>query len=385
MYDLFKFKGDIKMEPFEKGIQLVGDVEYVLCPYCDKYNGQNKQILSPKHLFGHKKKISDVRNEFPDHITITINSINKQREIGIEKSKETKTVMCYYHRDEDCPGGFYEVSKNAPNYIICGHCKNSGKANPDGRTKPEAYERRGDTLENKHGKGIRNPRDIPGVDEKIKITSGERHGGRGFDSEILADKAKNTMKVRYDGINIMQTEYGKKQFVLSLQKKYGKHITNPLHILEVAKRVSETLLGIESPLKGRTYEDIHGSEKAQQLIEDKRVSGVLGYLTNPTPSQLQIDLFELVKDVFPLSELEYCEIGKTDDYGKFGYALDIAIPEHFICIEFDGYFHTNVNQIEHDRIRDEVLKDVGWKTIRFNKIPSKDELIKIIKDTIKNN
>jgi len=372
------------MNTFIKGIQLVGDVEFVLCPYCETYNGKNKQLLSPKHLTKHKKTLADVREEFPDHITITLNSINKQREIGKIKAQEIKIVKCYYHEDEDCPGETYEVLKTEPTYVVCNHCKNAGKENPDGRTKSEAYEKRAKTLEENWGEGIRNPRDIPGVDAKIKKAYADRGDKIGFagSSGVLS---RNTIEKRYGRRNIMETDYGKKQYILSLQKKYGKHITNPLHILEIAKRVSESKLGVESKLKGRSYEEIHGSEKAQELIEDKRVSGVLGYLTNPTTPQLQKDLFELVKDVFPLSELEYCEIGKTDDYGKFGYALDIAIPEHFICIEFDGYFHTNADQIEHDRIRDEVLKDVGWKTIRFNKLPTKDELIKTIKDTIKNN
>ena len=32
------------MNTFTKGIQLIGDIGFVLCPYCSDYNGKNKQL-----------------------------------------------------------------------------------------------------------------------------------------------------------------------------------------------------------------------------------------------------------------------------------------------------------------------------------------------------
>lgn len=47
------------------------------------------------------------------------------------------------------------------------------------------------------------------------------------------------------------------------------------------------------------------------------------------------------------------------------YKIDFANLEHKIAIEIDGEQHyTEKKQIEHDKIRDLKLKELGWKTIR---------------------
>ena len=45
------------MITFVKGNQLVGDVEFVLCPYCDDYIDANMQILFSEHLIKHSETL----------------------------------------------------------------------------------------------------------------------------------------------------------------------------------------------------------------------------------------------------------------------------------------------------------------------------------------
>jgi hypothetical protein len=368
------------MENFSKGKQLIGEVEFVICPYCEELNGKKKQILDGKHLKKHGKKLDDVRLEFSNHVTMTFDQYNKRVERGLSQKNSKKIVKCFYVEDEDCPGDSYEVIGTAPNYILCEHCKNIGKKNPDGRTKKEAYEKRKKVLKKKYG--VSNPRLIEGVTEKISKTCKLKYGGVGFASTELAEKTREKIRSKYGDNNIMKTDIGKKVYKENFSKKYGTHITNPLHILEIAKRVSESLIGKTSNLKGKTYEEIHGPEKAKELIEDKRVSGVKSYMKKPMTTDDQKKLFDIIKQIFPFSEIEFCIIGEIEDYGKFGYALDIAIVEKKLCIEYDGWRHDLIDQKNHDNTRDKVLKDFGWNTLRLREIPTKEKLIELIKNII---
>ncbi len=69
---------------------------------------------------------------------------------------------------------------------------------------------------------------------------------------------------------------------------------------------------------------------------------------------------------------------------KYGYILDICIPELKIDIECDGSFWHPLNN-KHDRNRNGFLKENGWEVLRFrdNQIKSNTNIcIKVIKDTI---
>ncbi len=70
---------------------------------------------------------------------------------------------------------------------------------------------------------------------------------------------------------------------------------------------------------------------------------------------------------------------------KYGYILDFAISDKKICIECDGEpWHPKGNL--RDKRRDDVLRKMGWKVLRFrgNKIRNDiDACLKIIKQEIK--
>ena len=60
------------------------------------------------------------------------------------------------------------------------------------------------------------------------------------------------------------------------------------------------------------------------------------------------------------------------------YRMDIVVPEHKLCIEYDGeqhfrfikFFHKTKKNFEkrkkQDKIKSKIMKDHGWKVIRFN-------------------
>jgi len=46
------------------------------------------------------------------------------------------------------------------------------------------------------------------------------------------------------------------------------------------------------------------------------------------------------------------------------YRVDFFIPELDLIIEIDGQHHRELKQVDYDKNRDKILKDLGYKTIR---------------------
>lgn len=181
-------------------------------------------------------------------------------------------------------------------------------------------------------------------EEQIINTCNNRYGGIGYSSDELKKKSYKTNKKKYGRSNIMKTEHG---------KNYFKGDLNPLRDPETAKKVSNTLTGQPSKLKGKTYEEILGEEKTLKRKKELKKSGAYGQSITPRISAPQLELFKLVKDKYPTAVLEYPVLD---------YCLDIAVPELKLCFEYDGsYWH----DIEKDKIRDEVLSKFGWIVRRF--------------------
>ncbi len=82
------------------------------------------------------------------------------------------------------------------------------------------------------------------------------------------------------------------------------------------------------------------------------------------PSKPQVELFNLVKLIYPTTILNYPSLNKS---------IDIAIPNKMIAIEYDGsYWHKDK---EADRLRQKNLENIGWKFLRYcDYIPKIDEL-----------
>ena len=193
---------------------------------------------------------------------------------------------------------------------------------------------------------------------------------------------KTQLASTFPGIEFKELDYsdkeGKELYIKSLQEKYGENITSPWNLLKVKKKISEQLIDYykenEHHTSGKSYNEMYGETKSNKLITQRRESGAKSYreLLNSgyVASEQQIELFNIVKEIFPSAKLEY---------EQHCYFIDIAIPEYKIAIEFDGsdFFHGN----SHDEKRDKLLKQFGWDTIRFkNKVPNINEVkIEIMK------
>jgi hypothetical protein len=181
--------------------------------------------------------------------------------------------------------------------------------------------------------------------EKIKQTCQIKYGGVGFASKELNEKYEKTTESKYGNKNVMKTEHGKQFFI-------GEN--NPQKNPETRKKTSESLKGKASKLKGKTYEEILGEDKAKIRKIQQIQFGVKGQSLTPKISKPQLQLYEVIKQQYPTAVLEYPVLD---------YCLDIAVPEKKLCFEYDGaYWHQDK---EKDKKRDEVLTELGWKVIRF--------------------
>ncbi len=273
------------MQNFRKGKQLIGDIEFITCPYCDELNGKNKKILDGKHLKKHGKCLDDVKMDFPNHVTMT----NSQHQARVTRGKalktKTKLVKCYYYNDNDCPGEYIKVPITSPGYIFCNHCKNVGKPDPDGRSNGSGNKSRKITLKERYGNNITNAAYIPGVAEQKTKTCEERYGGAGFASKELSKKTRDTTKLKYGNSNIMKTKEGKKHFIGDL---------NPMKNKEISKKVSVSLKGKLSQLKGKNYIKIHGIEKANLINQQKSNNFLEQFIKNDLPILLDYFNFDLM-------------------------------------------------------------------------------------------
>ena len=201
--------------------------------------------------------------------------------------------------------------------------------------------------------------------DKIIETCNDKYGGIGFASDELKDKTIDSIQNKYGVDNCMKVD----EIALRMGSQLTKE-ANP----ERAKKISKSKKGQKSKLKGKTYIEIHGKEKAKKLIKEKRISGVKGMMMTPKISAPQKELYKKVKQFYPNAQMEF----------PFAYifCLDIAIEDLKLCIEYDGsYWHDK----EKDAERDEFLKIAGWDTIRFEDyVPDDNELIMKINEVLNN-
>lgn len=192
-------------------------------------------------------------------------------------------------------------------------------------------------------------------DKKITETCNNKYGGVGFLSSKLKEKTINSIQEKFGQTNIMRVEKVAKKF----RGKDGIVSTNKIR----SERISKSLKGKPSPLKGKSYEEILGIEKATRRRKEQKVFGALGMSLSPRISKPQLELYNLVKQIYPDAILEYPFLD---------YCIDIAVPNKNLCFEYDGsYWHDQ----ERDKERDRVLEREGWKTFRFiDRLPSLDEI-----------
>jgi len=190
--------------------------------------------------------------------------------------------------------------------------------------------------------------------KKIIETCNKKYGGVGFASKKLGNKSRLVIEERYGHRNIMKTSHGKKYFLGEL---------NPMKDLKTAKKVSRTVKKKIKEnghwLKGKTYEEILGKDRAKRRKKELKKSGAYGQSITPRISAPQLQLYKMVKEKYSTAILEY-------PLGDF--CIDVAVPEEKLAFEYDGsYWHDP----EKDSIRDSILERLGWKVFRFvDKLPS---------------
>jgi len=122
-----------------------------------------------------------------------------------------------------------------------------------------------------------------------------------------------------------------------------------------------------------------GKKRSKKFCEDLRnrmlngqASHMLKFKKNP--SKNEVKLRSIVQSIYPNCEFQ-CQV--------LNYALDVAIPEYKIAIEYDGWYHFDTqDHIDYHFRRQKKIEEQGWKFIRysmFNKFPS----IEQIRDSIK--
>lgn len=194
--------------------------------------------------------------------------------------------------------------------------------------------------------------------QQIEKTCNEKYGGIGYKSNTLCNKSINTTIQKFGSENIMKVD----KYVDLFRGPNG--IPSKNKCPERAEKISKSLKGRPSPLKGKTYKEIHGEEKTKKLIKDRKISGAIACSKCTNPSVPQVKLYEMVKTIYESAILNH-----TVEW----YCIDIAIIDKKIAIEYDGsYWHQDLRK---DLERQNDLEKLGWKFIRYiDQLPSIETL-----------
>ena len=203
------------------------------------------------------------------------------------------------------------------------------------------------------------------VKEKYIQTNLEKYGvEHPFQSEEINEKKKQTSLERYGVEHPSQNKEIKEKSKQTCLEKYGVEHPNQSQI--VKEKIKET------SLKHFGVENYNQTQEARENHSKRMKNGGAVYALsfNQNPSKPQVELYELVKSLFPEeSILNFPAQGKS---GK-SYSLDIAILSLKIDVEYDGsYWHQDE---EKDEERQKDLENLGWKFLRYRDyIPTLEEL-----------
>jgi len=121
----------------------------------------------------------------------------------------------------------------------------------------------------------------------------------------------------------------------------------------------ETKDNISKSLKGRSYEELHGFKKAQELkniIKKNRAKQIFPIKDTSIEVKIQNFLKELGIEFFTHQRMNI----------KHSYQCDILVPSLNLVIECDGmYWHKYPIGLERDHIRTKELLQKGFKVLRL--------------------
>lgn len=131
---------------------------------------------------------------------------------------------------------------------------------------------------------------------------------------------------------------------------------------------SEFMKGKKNALGCKHSEEVCKAQSKRMLNGGAAYS--LSFIQNP--SKPQVELFKLIKSLYPDAVLNYPSLNRS---------IDIAIPKKMIAIEYDcWYWHKDQ---EADNKRQKELESIGWRFLRYKDyIPLVDELKNDLKDYI---
>lgn len=187
-----------------------------------------------------------------------------------------------------------------------------------------------------------------------------------YHSKIKAQEIKNKIKEKRAKQIISEehkrkiSEANKRRIVSEETKlKISNSNMGKMRSEETKKKLSLINLGKISPMKGKSYEDEYGIEKAKEIkqkVKDSRATQVFPLKDSSIELKIQGFLKQLGIDFFIH---KYMNI-------EHGYQCDIFIPSMNMVIECDGdYWHKYPTGREIDKIRTSELIKEGFKVLRL--------------------
>lgn len=119
------------------------------------------------------------------------------------------------------------------------------------------------------------------------------------------------------------------------------------------------------------------SEERNEKLRIWMLNGHAVYMNKciKNPSKEEVKLRNIIKDIYPECEFQH---------KVFNYALDVAILEYKIAIEYDGWFHFDCQEhIDYHKNREKRIKKEGWKFIKYNIFKPFPSVEKIKNDLVK--
>jgi very-short-patch-repair endonuclease len=152
---------------------------------------------------------------------------------------------------------------------------------------------------------------------------------------------------------------------------YGKKGSN--QYANGAKMTDETKSKIGLSFKGKTLTEEHKakiSKSRKQYLDNN--PGNIPYLLNHSSNESYPE--KIFREALERRNI----IGWTYNHPIKRYSLDFAFIEQKIDVEIDGGTHNLPEVILKDKLRDDTLNKLGWKTIRFTAVQIKENVEKCI-------
>ena len=169
---------------------------------------------------------------------------------------------------------------------------------------------------------------------------------------------------------------GKKRPPFSEEWKRKLSLNNPSHKPEVREKRRQQLLNGHSALMNASPRNPEKMESLKNKLSEWMKNGHAVYMNEfiKNPSRPQLEIFNMVKDIYPSAILNY----SFKSNGGEHFSIDVMIPEMKIAIEYDGS-HWHKDHAKDLRRQSECEKS-GLKFIRYmDYVPPKSEIIESIR------